>query len=479
MIWGASRFPPAADGQFYQVVANRIAQGQGYTWLWPDGVVTYAAHYPVGYPAILGGLYALFGPKPILAMFLNGFAGVVTTLAVHRMALKGGSRAAAIGAGVVAALHPTFVFYTPAMMTELVSAAFVIGSAALAWVLPRTRVGTGALLVAIGLLGGVGTMVRPQQLLWVPLLGGWLVLRKVRAEVGSRRDVSEVEGANVEGNQHLFARRCGLRQALGFAVGAGLATVIAVGCCLPWTFRNCAKMERCVFISANGGWNLFIGTSPLGRGAWTSIDSIGIPSECRLVFKEAEKDYCFGQAAKKLIVQHPGQWVSLIPAKLSKTFDDVGAPGYYLNASNSVAFGDNDKWWLGATEVVVQRLLAISAALGLAFVRGPRKWMRWGLAALAIVATLVPYAWVGVLSFCVGTALLGRRLLTEPALLFLAVAWAMTAAVHAVFFGGARYAMVVLPFVIVAAARCWARPWADRDVDAVTASGPTCATRSG
>ena len=52
--YGAGRFPPADDGGFYHVVAQRIALGLGYTWLWPDGAVTYAAHYPVGYPALLG-----------------------------------------------------------------------------------------------------------------------------------------------------------------------------------------------------------------------------------------------------------------------------------------------------------------------------------------------------------------------------------------------------------------------------------------
>ena len=69
--WAAARFPPAEDGKFYDVVANRIARGLGYTWLWPDGVVTYAAHYPVGYPALVGGLYAVFGPLPVWAMVFN------------------------------------------------------------------------------------------------------------------------------------------------------------------------------------------------------------------------------------------------------------------------------------------------------------------------------------------------------------------------------------------------------------------------
>jgi len=53
LLWAGAKFPPAADGVYYQKLALRIAEGQGSTWLWPDGKITYAAHYPVGYPALL------------------------------------------------------------------------------------------------------------------------------------------------------------------------------------------------------------------------------------------------------------------------------------------------------------------------------------------------------------------------------------------------------------------------------------------
>src|SRR6187402_3846313 len=81
--WGAGRVPPTADGSFYHVVAQRIAAGQGYTWLWPDGAVTYAAHYPVGYPAMVGAIYAVVGPIPGAAMSLNAALGALAAVAVH------------------------------------------------------------------------------------------------------------------------------------------------------------------------------------------------------------------------------------------------------------------------------------------------------------------------------------------------------------------------------------------------------------
>src|SRR4029079_8391323 len=91
VAWAAGRFPPAADGTYYQRIAERIAEGLGYTWLWPDGAVTYAAHYPVGYPALAGALYALFGPRPAVAMALNALLGALAAYAVHRMVQRAAS----------------------------------------------------------------------------------------------------------------------------------------------------------------------------------------------------------------------------------------------------------------------------------------------------------------------------------------------------------------------------------------------------
>ena len=125
VVWAASRFLPAEDGKYYQIVAWRIARGLGYTWLWPDGVVTYAAHYPVGYPAILGGLYWLFGPRPWLAMALNALLGSLAVAGVVRLASSVATRRGAIIAGCIAAVHPTLLFYTPALMTEIVSASIL------------------------------------------------------------------------------------------------------------------------------------------------------------------------------------------------------------------------------------------------------------------------------------------------------------------------------------------------------------------
>ena len=100
--------------------------------VWPDGAVTYAAHYPVGYPAILAAVYAVFGASLAAAMLVNALVGAAGAAAMHRLALRAMPPRHAIAAGIVVALHPALVPYTAAVMTEGVTAALLVVAAACA-----------------------------------------------------------------------------------------------------------------------------------------------------------------------------------------------------------------------------------------------------------------------------------------------------------------------------------------------------------
>lgn len=412
VLWGHGRFPPAEDGHFYHVVAGRIADGHGYTWLWPDGAVTYAAHYPVGYPALIGGLYAIFGQHAALAMAFNAVLGAAAVWAVHRCAARVASRGAALLAALLAALHPTLVFYTPALMTEGVSSALV----ALAMLLvldARAQAGPKRWrrLIGLGLLLGVATLIRPQLLLLAPVFGAWVV--PLRA--GERRS-----------------------WVMSGAAGA-LTAALAIAVCLPWTMRNCARMERCVFVSANGGWNLLIGAGPGATGSWVPIEQAGMPERCRHVYAEAAKDACFGQAAVERIREQPGAWLALVPKKLSATFDYVGAAAWYLRSSNPSAWSEERKLGLGVAETAWQRVSLLLALLAAARLSGPGRPVRLLLGLAAALALFQPAAWPSYLALC-AIVLLGSW--AEP--LAVLAGWTVftTALTHAAFFGAGRYAVV-------------------------------------
>lgn len=409
IAFAASRFPPADDGKYYHLFAARLSEGLGYTFLWPDGAVTYAAHYPVGYSLLLAPFYLIFGAHAAVAMGVNSVLGLAAAFAAHRLAARSASRFGALLAGLGVALHPSLVFYSAALMTEAVAGALFVIALAVAAGPVATRGAALRRVAVAGLVLGAGTLVRPQLVLLAPLLP--LVVTP-RASIARR-----------------------LRAVV-------LGTAVTLGVCLPWTLRNCVRMERCVFVSANAGWNLLIGTSAQGDGGWAPLDDIGVPEACRLVFEEAEKDACFREQAEQNILEHPAAWLTLLPKKLSVTFDYSGAAAYYLHASNPDAWSAENKLVLGTLETAFQRALLLLALFAAVRAPGSLPRARRAVALGAGAALVTPAAWIGYLGLVVVAVMTGHELTRRPSLFGAAAIVAATALVHAVFFGAGRYALV-------------------------------------
>jgi Dolichyl-phosphate-mannose-protein mannosyltransferase len=413
VAWAWSRFPPVEDGHYYDVLAARLAQGLGYTWLWPDGAVTYAAHYPVGYPALVAVAYRVLGAAPGIAMLLNAAIGAAAAGAAWWLATEAATtRWRPLGAGLAVALHPALVAYTPALMTEGVAAALVVLAAAMA-VQARRQARPWRWLVAAGVVAGIATLVRPQSILLAPVLGAFTVT---------------VDGA--------WRER---------AIRAALVSAVALACVAPWTARNCVHMHRCALVSVNGGWNLLIGAQTT-TGSW---DELRVPPECATVWDEAAKDACFERAARETIAAAPLAWLARAPAKLATTFDYFGAAPWYLHASDAAAFGDDAKVALGTAETIASRLLLAAALVACALAGGPNLGARRVLGAAGALTAFLRHGWPAYLVLVAAAALLGRRAWARGPLAvpFGACVIALTALVHAVFFGAGRYGLAVVPFV--------------------------------
>jgi 4-amino-4-deoxy-L-arabinose transferase-like glycosyltransferase len=413
VAWAHARFPASADGHYYDVLARRLATGQGYTWLWPDGAVTYAAHYPVGYPAMLALGYALLGASGAAAMTVNALVGAGAAYGAHRIVDEGGvPRWRPLAAGLAVALHPALVPYTAAVMTEGVTAALLVVAAALA---AHARVAPRAWpwVAALGVAMGVATLVRPQSLVLAPVLGA----------------LALPAGASA-------------RSRLARATAVSLLALASVA---PWTARNCARMNRCALVSVNGGWNLLIGAQSR-TGAWEPVD---VPAECRTVWEEAGKDRCFERAARRDIAEAPLAWLARAPGKVAVTLDYFGAAPWYLHASDAEAFGEAPKYGLAVVETVACRLFLLGALAVVALSKGRRIVARRVVGAAGAIAALTPHGWLGYVALAVATLLLGRRELARAPVVLPASAAVIlaTALVHAVFFGAGRYGLVVAPFV--------------------------------
>ncbi len=423
VAWAWERVPPTADGKFYHVVAQRIATGEGYTWLWPDGAVTFAAHYPVGYPTLMALPYRLVGPEPGAMMLLNAVLGAFTVVVAHRLCLQaasdkfgaGRARLSAGVAGFLLAVSPTLVFYTPALMTEGAVAAFLVFSAGFA-LRVRSKDSIRGRTTALSLLSvslGVAVLLRPQSVLFVPVLG------YLSCSGGFRKRI----------------------------VPAAFVSLGCLAVVLPWTLRNCDKMERCVFVSANGGWNLLIGTFPEGNGAWVALEGERVPEECRDVFQEAAKDECFGRAARREILERPFDWLALAPAKLRTTLDFTAAGADHLTESG--ALRSERKPWLSYPEFLFQRLGFLLVLAGAAVcARGARRPLPrvlilslFACGALGFLGLGAQWGWGAAILLMLGAP----RDLQQVQFGVGVFAAAATMIVHSVFFGAGRYSLPLIP----------------------------------
>lgn len=432
-VWGYHRFPPVADGFYYHEHALRLAEGLGYSTNDADGSSRAVAHYPVGYPALLALGYWSVERAPGVGMLMNAVVGgafaalLLFAFARSSQPTPGWLIATSVGW----ALHPALLLYTPALMTEAFTAALYAGGlASLFFALRRPALSS---LTLLGLLGGVGTLVRPQFLLFSLVCTVLLIL----FSEGSRR-ARWLRGT--------------------------LPLVVSLAAVLPWTYRNCEQMDRCALVSMNGGWNLLIGTNAEALGTWAEVV---VPDECSTLTVEAEVDLCFERVAKRRIAEAPGAYVALIPSKLSRTFDYAGAGPWYLNASNPEAFPFTAKLVAGALETLWIRLCLMAALARLAAAQriGTAK-QRW---AWALVLCAIPWATPAVLLFGVLALLpllLRKRRDAEAVVLFAAGALVLlTALTHAVFFGAGRYALMVLPAFAVAMAFGGLRAAAQNEAD--------------
>jgi 4-amino-4-deoxy-L-arabinose transferase-like glycosyltransferase len=366
--------------------------------------VTYAAHYPVGYPALLALPYAI-APSPTAAMLLHALIGAAGTLALMALTRRHGGERSARWAGWMAALHPGLVLYTPALMTEGVIAAWL---ACAAWAASKARDGATrkahiAWAIGAALWFGIAVLIRPQCLLLAP---GALA--------------APMAASN--------------RRRLAYGIGA---LVVALAVCAPWTARNCQRMGRCALVSVNGGWNLLIGTQP-SDGGWAELE---VPAGCREVFDEAGKDACFEREARRRIAAAPGAWLARMPDKWAVTFDYCGAAGWYLHAANPAAFPAASKTALGVVETAYERALVLLALLGSWAGWGARGWgrrVRLLIFAVGVLSALwwhAAPAWIAVALLAGWRASLWRR----PLFAWVAALVASLFLVHGAFFGAGRY----------------------------------------
>lgn len=343
--------PLTRDEQEYLSLARSLVNGQGFVY---DQVLTSSGAEPFGrapgYPAFLaiaGGGAAPSSSVPTSVQVAQSVVGAFGVVMVGLIARRVGGRRAAIVAALGAAVYPPLVWIAGYALSEALF--WPIGLLA-AWLFDRARTHpdrAGAAL-ACGLTLGVGTLIRPALILFVPLAGLMLLF---------------------------------LRQPRTFAViVAGLLVVVG-----PWTLRNYAHHGRLVFVASEGGVTFWTGNHPLATGDGDMAANIGIKLDNQRLradhpgITEEDMEPVYYREALAWIGAHPLDWLALELRKVFYLVVPVG-PSYTLHSTRYYALSIAS--YLPVLAIAIVGVARLRSRVG----RVPGLWL---LLSSAVVVALV------------------------------------------------------------------------------------------
>lgn len=291
-LYALDSLPEAfASGDQYGYVryAREIAAGQGYV---SYTVGTPTAYYPVGYPALLAGLFWLVGHTPLpddlpgAVAILHAALGAVTVACVWVLGRRAFGAAGGLAAAAIAAVHPELVTYTSSYALETAFLAFALGAlAVIATWDPSAGPPSVRRLLAFGLVLGLAAIIRPFAVPFLLALGAAVV-----------------------------AAGWGWRRA---ALACAWSTLAVVMVLAPWTIRNAVRLDAFVPVSTNLGdtacMSRFVGSD--GGFAWADHEGCADPT-----LPDVERSSANLRAAASFVIEHPDEEAALVVRRLSKMF---------------------------------------------------------------------------------------------------------------------------------------------------------------
>ncbi len=403
-------YPPTSfgfsDPLFYQVVASRLAHGDGFTFI--GGAAT--AHWPPLVPFVLSLIYRVTGPDPQAAVAYNALLGAATVPLLYAVALRALGRGAAIAAALALVLMPGQILFADTVLAETTYTFVLVGFVALVALVPER----GWKPVLLGAAVGLAALTRGEGLLLVvvPLAVWW--------------------------------RELGRRELAG---RMALVVVTAAVVIVPWTIRNAVAMDAFVPIATNSSTTLWSGHNPTANGGPTyATDAVLAPiAHTRGAEREVAEARLLRKEAFAYMRSHPLRELELIPLKLLS-----------LNRGDSQVLGT----WIssgGEASVTAPELSSvIEDPNGRRTVRGllsPAKPVLDGFAA-GLAGLLADVAYYLLLAATLAALALGARGLWRNRVLrgVLAMLGAAVVAYGFVYYGNYRYRIPLEPLMMLVAA---------------------------
>ncbi len=276
---------PVNDHRYFHRYAVNLLDGKGYGGIpWPhlrhlDGNGGLRAFYPPGMTFLLAAWYQLTGAGAISGKVLNCLIGTGMVLLLYDIGRRLRGNLVGRWAGLTAAVLPTLVFYSASLGYEIVLGTLFCLVLEITLICQERVRWYHAL--ALGLVLGFGTLVKPVCLL-VPglLLVWWLWL------------------------------------GLGWRSLAWTAVVLVVQAAVvaPWTVRNYYTFHQFVPVSTNGGYVLYSANNPESYGFHMPVEPL--PGET----DEVAMDRARSRAAVSWILAHPADFLRLAAMKTTITW---------------------------------------------------------------------------------------------------------------------------------------------------------------
>lgn len=260
------------------------------------------AYRTPGYPCFVAAVYAIFGHTPFAVAGVTAGLGALTSGLLVVLAARVVSRPASILAGLLHALSPTALAYTPLLASENLAVPLVV-SATLLLALGDDRAGLrGSLIVfATGVACGVLILVRPAGLFFLP---AFVLLALYSPALHRWRPLLP----------------------LVLLLGAALPVT-------PWVIRN-QRVVGIPVLASNSGANLLMGNNDLNpHGGYFEEALFPVPRTTKL-----KRDPIYRAAAIDWIRHNPGRFLALCRARacrlLGTTADSWAARFLWPSAEN-------------------------------------------------------------------------------------------------------------------------------------------------
>lgn len=322
---------PVSDSNAYDVFAQNIAAGYGFSWR--PGELT--AYWAVGTAAVYALIYSFFGHSYVPIVVLNIMVGLGTVALAMSLARRWLGPAPAVLTGWILAIWPLMIQFTTILASEMlfnfcVLAAFWMASMP-GWKWLSRAVATGVVLAA-------AVYIRPVALLLAPLI---------------------------------FLQEALIQRRLASAVAAcAVSCVVMIALILPWSFRNLDVFDRFVLVSTNAGTNFWMGNNPKTTGGYMPEPETGIANE-------ADRDRHLNQKAWEYIGQEPLAFVArtLKKAVLLHDRESIGVAWNEKGLEQRFGSGvlmplkliSNTYWWL----------MLACAGYGLILLLRQRTWLEF------------------------------------------------------------------------------------------------------